>query len=238
MSELASESSALRAFAAITDPRPQDVALGAMNWPVPAETELVGDHVRLSRFDPGRDGPPLFVALDHERVWQNFGAPRPADDSQLGGMLGYLGGLPDRHVWLVTAQAPVAGQDIGAVLGMSSYYDVVEHDARIEIGATAYDPAVWSSAVNPETKLLLLRHAFGVLNCARVQFRTDVRNVRSQYAIARLGATYEGTLRRHQRRVDGTIRDSVLFSITVEDWPVVERRLLERLGAVSAVAGG
>jgi hypothetical protein len=53
-----------------------------------------------------------------------------------------------------------------------------------------------------------------------------------------LGATYEGTLRRHQRRVDGTIRDSVLFSITVEDWPVVERRLVERLGAVSAAAGG
>lgn len=225
-------------FVAIADPRPQDDALGQMNWPVPADLELVGDHVRLARFDQGSHAVPLFAALDHERVWQDFGAPRPADHTQLGGMLGYLGDLPDRHVWVVSAQAPVAGRDVDAVLGMSSFYDVVEHDARIEIGATAYDPAVWSSAVNPETKLPLLRHAFGSLGCARVQFRTDVRNVRSQYAIARLGATYEGTLRRHQRRVDGTIRDSVLFSITVEDWPVVERRLVERLDAISAAAGG
>jgi hypothetical protein len=82
---------------------------------------------------------------------------------------------------------------------------------------------VWATTVNPETKLLLLQHGFEVLRAGRVQLKTDVRNQRSQQAIARLGAHYEGTLRRHFRRSDGTVRDSVLFSITAEDWPACRR---------------
>src|SRR3954466_8417054 len=117
----------------------------------------------------------------------------------------------------------------GAVVGMSSYLEVSVPDARLEIGATAYAPAVWASAVNPETKLLLLTHAFGALGAGRVQLKTDVRNVRSQQAIARLGARYEGTLRRYQRRGDGTVRDTVLFSVLAEEWPAVHERLLARL---------
>jgi RimJ/RimL family protein N-acetyltransferase len=88
---------------------------------------------------------------------------------------------------------------------------------------------VWGTAVNPETKLLLLEHAFEVLGAGRVQLKTDVRNVRSQQAIARLGARYEGTLRRYQRRSDGTVRDTVLFSVLAEEWPAVRDGLRERL---------
>ncbi len=83
--------------------------------------------------------------------------------------------------------------------------------------------------MNPETKLLLLGHAFDVLGAGRVQLKTDVRNVRSQQAIARLGARYEGTLRRYQRRADGTVRDTVLFSILAEEWPAVRDALRARL---------
>jgi RimJ/RimL family protein N-acetyltransferase len=103
-------------------------------------------------------------------------------------------------------------------------------DARLEVGSTAYPPAVWGGVVNPEVKLLLLGHAFEDLGAGRVQLKTDVRNTRSQQAIARLGATYEGTLRRYQRRADGTVRDTVLFSITTEEWPRVRDGLRARLG--------
>jgi RimJ/RimL family protein N-acetyltransferase len=117
----------------------------------------------------------------------------------------------------------------GAVVGWSSYLEVSPADARLEIGNTAYTPAVWGTAVNPEAKLLLLGYAFEGLSMGRVQLKTDIRNVRSQRAIAGLGATYEGTLRRYQRRADGTVRDTVLFSITAEDWPDVRRSLIARV---------
>jgi RimJ/RimL family protein N-acetyltransferase len=106
---------------------------------------------------------------------------------------------------------------------------VSPRDARLEIGFTMYSPAVWGTVVNPQTKLLLLGHAFDDLGAGRVQLKTDIRNVRSQQAIARLGATYEGVLRRYQRRADGTVRDTVLFSIIAEEWPSVRSRLEARL---------
>jgi RimJ/RimL family protein N-acetyltransferase len=106
----------------------------------------------------------------------------------------------------------------------------LEHQ-RTHLGWTAYTPSVWGTAVNPECKLLLLGHAFDRLGAGRVQLKTDVRNVRSQRAIARLGARYEGTLRRYQRRADGSVRDTILFSVTAEDWPQVRAGLVERLGS-------
>jgi RimJ/RimL family protein N-acetyltransferase len=98
-----------------------------------------------------------------------------------------------------------------------------------EPAATAYRPELWATRVNPEAKLLLLRFAFEQLGAGRVQLKTDVRNQRSQRAIARLGARYEGTLRRYQRRDDDTVRDTVLFSIIAEEWPAVREGLLARL---------
>ncbi|CRK49912.1 GNAT family acetyltransferase (fragment) [Rhodococcus sp. RD6.2] len=83
--------------------------------------------------------------------------------------------------------------------------------------------------MNPESKRLLLGYAFDTLHAGRVQLKTDTRNHRSQQAIARLGAQYEGTLRRHFRRTDGSVRDTVMFSITAEDWPQVDERLAARL---------
>ena len=101
--------------------------------------------------------------------------------------------------------------------------------ARLEIGWTAYTPAVWAGTVNPDAKLTLLAYAFDELGAGRVQLKTDVRNQRSQRAIAGIGAQFEGLLRRYQRRSDGTIRDTVLFSILAEEWPTVRAGLRARI---------
>jgi N-acetyltransferase len=206
-------------FAAIADPRPGDGPWPAMTWPPSPDTELRGTAVVLTPVVPERDAAELFAALDDDAVWRHVpGRPMDADD--LAGVLtaAIAGG---RLPWLVRLARPVGGLAEGAVAGMSSYLEVSVPDARLEIGFTTYVPAVWASAVNPETKLLLLAHAFEVLGAGRVQLKTDVRNVRSQQAIARLGARYDGTLRRHQRRADGTVRDTVLFSVVAEEWPAV-----------------
>ncbi len=131
--------------------------------------------------------------------------------------------------WIVRLRNGYAGLPAGTVVGTSTYLDVSVGDARLEIGGTAYAPGVWGTAVNPDTKHALLTHAFEVLGAGRVQLVTDVRNTRSQQAIARLGGRYEGTLRRYQRRADATVRDTVLFSIVTEDWPTVRAALEHRL---------
>ena len=102
---------------------------------------------------------------------------------------------------------------------------------RTHIGWTAYGPPWWSSPVNAECKLLLLAHAFDDCGFGRVKIQTDLINERSQAAIAKLGATREGVLRRHMRRADGTWRDTVVFSVLVDEWPTVQAGLRERVSA-------
>ena len=129
---------------------------------------------------------------------------------------------------MIRTLRPLGEAPGGAVVGTTSYFDLSLHDARIEIGNTVYSPSVWATQVNPEAKLLLLSWAFDH-GFGRVQLKTDIRNHRSQRAIAGIGATYEGILRRYQRRDDGTVRDTVMFSVTAEEWPAVRQRLQERL---------
>ncbi|HEY0869293.1 MAG TPA: GNAT family protein, partial [Acidothermaceae bacterium] len=180
-----------------------------------------------SQADATRDGAELFAALDHDAVWQHI-AGRPTDAAGYAKLLddGYAAG---RLPWIVRLAVPYVDLPAGAVVGTSSYLDVSASDARLEIGFTAYTPAAWAGVVNPETKLLLLGYAFDVLGAGRVQLKTDVRNARSQQAIARLGAQYEGVLRRYQRRADDTVRDTVIFSILAQEWPDVRAGLNARL---------
>jgi RimJ/RimL family protein N-acetyltransferase len=214
-------------FAAVPDPRPDDEAWPTMSWPIAPGTSLRGRTVEVCPIDLARDCPDLFAALDDDRVWANL-SQRPASAEEYVEQLARgvnLGRLP----WVVRLREPIHGLPEGSVVGTSSYLDVSVGDARLEIGWTAYARSVWGTRVNPETKLLLLRHAFEELRVGRVQLKTDVRNVRSQRAIARLGATYEGTLRRHQRRADGSVRDTVMFAVTAEEWPGVRAGLEARL---------
>ena len=125
----------------------------------------------------------------------------------------------------------------GRVVGSTSYLTVVPKHRRAEIGSTWYSKEVWGTAVNPECKLLLLRHAFEEWGAVRIQLGTDSNNVHSQRAILRLGAKFEGTLRNHGIRPDGSVRDAKLYSITDEDWPRVEARLLARIEGFEEAGG-
>jgi len=119
----------------------------------------------------------------------------------------------------------------GAFVGTSSLGDFHTERESAHLGWTLYDSRFWSTFVNPEAKLLLLTHAFEDLGYGRVKIQTDLLNTRSQAAIAKLGATREGVLRRHVPREDGTFRDTVVFAITIDDWPTVKQGLLGRISA-------
>jgi RimJ/RimL family protein N-acetyltransferase len=123
----------------------------------------------------------------------------------------------------------------GAIVGSTRYHDIVPEIARVEIGYTWYAARWHRSHVNTSCKLLLLRHAFETLGCAVVGLRTDNFNFASQRAIEALGAKKDGVIRHHLARRDGSVRDSVIYSILAAEWPDVRRhlelRLLRRAGA-------
>ncbi|CAN5157741.1 GNAT family protein [soil metagenome] len=122
----------------------------------------------------------------------------------------------------------VGGENDGALVGTSTLGDFDEALEHAHIGWTAWDPRVWASAVNPEAKLLMLGEAFGN-GFGRVKLQADDRNVRSKAAIAKLGATFEGVVRRDRPRADGSWRDTAVFSILAEEWPAVRASLEARL---------
>ncbi len=117
----------------------------------------------------------------------------------------------------------------GAVVGATRYFNVDGTHRRLEIGHTWHAQRVQRSAVNTECKLMLLTHAFEQLACIAVEFRTHWMNHQSRTAIARLGAKQDGVLRNHQRMPDGSLRDTVVFSIIASEWPTVKRHLQYRL---------
>jgi N-acetyltransferase len=117
----------------------------------------------------------------------------------------------------------------GEVVGSTRYHDIVPAVDRVEIGYTWYAKRWQRSHVNTTCKLLLLRHAFERLGCRVVGLRTDNFNFDSQRAIEALGAKKDGVIRHHQARRDGTVRDSVMYSILLAEWPDVERHLEFRL---------
>ncbi|UPW84781.1 GNAT family N-acetyltransferase [Lysinibacillus sp. Ag94] len=117
----------------------------------------------------------------------------------------------------------------GQIIGSTRFMDIDETHKRLEIGTTWITPAFWRTAINTNCKYLLLQYCFEVLNLQRVQIKTDHENLRSQKAIERLGATKEGVLRNHMVRKDGTIRHTVMYSITLQEWPKVKNHLQQLL---------
>jgi len=214
-------------FVPVHDIRPDDVVWPSMAWPPRSDIVLGGRVVEVTPLDLDRDVESLFHALDDDWVWQHipFRPPDPPTFAELMQKRVAAGLFP----WVVRLATSYGELPAGAVVGMSSFLDVAVGDARLEIAATIYRPSVWGTAVNPDTKLLLLGFAFDELHVGRVQLKTDVRNTRSQRAISYMGARYEGTLGRYQRRADGTVRDSVLFSVLAEDWPRVRQGLQRRV---------
>ncbi len=123
----------------------------------------------------------------------------------------------------------VTDASTGKVLGCTSYHDIVPAIQRVEIGWTWYAKSVQRSHVNSTCKLLLMTHAFETLGCRVVGWRTDNFNFASQAAIERLGAKKDGVIRGHALRRDGTIRDTVMYSLTHGEWPEVKAQLLYQL---------
>ena len=115
------------------------------------------------------------------------------------------------------------------IIGSTKFMDIDEKHSRLEIGFTWLTPAYWRTAVNTNCKYLLLQYCFEDLKLNRVQIKTDHENTRSQKAIERIGAHKEGVLRNHMIRKDGTIRNTVMYSVTNEDWSKVKLRLEEMM---------
>ena len=114
----------------------------------------------------------------------------------------------------------------GSIVGSTSYHDIVASIDRLEIGYTWYAKSQQRTALNTRCKLLLMSHAFDTLRAQLVGWRTDIHNLASQRAIERLGAKKDGVLRHHYSRRDGTVRDTVMYSMTAAEWPAAREALL------------
>lgn len=149
--------------------------------------------------------------------------PRPEDTETYVAQALEMQARGERLPWAVVDPAN------GKVLGCTSYHDIVPAVRRVEIGYTWYARSVQRSHVNTTAKLLLMAHAFDTLGCNVVGWRTDILNLASQRAIERLGAHKDGVLRCHALRRDGSIRDTVMYSLLATEWPAVRARLEQRL---------
>jgi len=167
----------------------------------------------------------LAAAASDGRLWELWFTSVPAPDEAAGYVAAALEGQAAGHMlpWVVREL------DAGEIIGTTRYHDVVPAIDRVEIGWTWYAASWHRTHVNTACKLLLFTHAFEAVGCAVVGLRTDNFNLASQRAIERLGAKKDGVLRHHQARRDGTVRDSVMFSVLASEWPDVKRHLALRL---------
>jgi RimJ/RimL family protein N-acetyltransferase len=188
---------------------------------------LIGDIVRLDRL-VASDIDPLYAAIGNAQVYAGGfdGGPAgmPTDVEHMREQ--WVASSADRIAYVVRLAADGAADPAGTVVGTTSLGDVDLPNESAHLGWTAYAPLAWGTVVNPATKLLMLQHAFEDCGFGRVKILT---NVRSQAAIAKLGATREGVLRRHKRLADGSFRDTVVFSILADEWPDVRKGLLARI---------
>jgi RimJ/RimL family protein N-acetyltransferase len=196
----------------------------------PQPITLEGRGIRLEPLSPEHhDG--LVAAASDGELWKLWftSVPDPAStrayisDAEKGRVEGHM------LAWAVRDLSD------NAIVGSTRYHDIVRPIDRVEIGYTWYAARCQRTNVNTTCKLLLLAHAFDALGCAVVGLRTDNFNFRSQKAIEALGAKKDGVLRHHQARKDGTVRDSVLYSILKSEWPDVKRHLELRLARHTGV---
>ncbi|MER5466594.1 GNAT family protein [Streptomyces sp. NPDC002668] len=194
----------------------------------PAPVTLLGRHVRLEPLTQAHL-PDLFAAGGgDDEVWRWLPVPTPCTQGEMRALLDRL--IADCQAGTRVAFA-VVQLSTGRAVGWTTYGFFSARDERLEIGWTWYGRAVWRTAVNTESKLLLLTHAFEDLGMGRVSWRTDHLNTRSQEAITRLGAVREGVFRREVRRPDGSWRDNVYYAMLSDRWPAAKERLTARLAA-------
>ncbi len=207
-----------------------------MTKALPSDAVLVGGIVRLEPLTRAHVPALLEIAFAHPDEFRLTSTPTNEAAAEA-----YFGPVFEQQA--LGEAHPVAVIDVaGRVVGTSRLSEVNFKHLRCELGFSWYDPALFQTGVNIESKLLLLRFAFERLGMHRVQIHTDSRNVRSQRAILALGARFEGILRRHQIAKDGYVRDTLVYAITELDWPEVaphlEARLARRIAHGSNAAQG
>ena len=190
----------------------------------PKPITLDGHGVRLEPLT-AEHADSLAAAVADGKLWELWFTTVPEPDGVPKYIAAALDGQKARHMlpWAVRELAS------GAIIGSTRYHDIVPSIDRVEIGYTWYAKSRQRTHVNTACKLLLLGHAFDMLGCQVVGFRTDNFNFASQRAIEALGAKKDGVLRHHSARRDGTVRDSVLYSILAGEWLDVKRHLELRL---------
>jgi RimJ/RimL family protein N-acetyltransferase len=190
----------------------------------PCPVTLEGHGIRLEPLaDQHQDE--LRLAAADGKLWELWFTSVPEPDQTREYIASALAGQEAGHMlpWVVRELAS------GRIIGTTRYHDIVAAIDRVEIGYTWYAKSWQRSHVNTSCKLLLLGHAFDALGCKVVGLRTDIFNFASQRAIEGLGAKRDGVLRHHQARRDGTVRDSVMYSILASEWRDVKRHLELRL---------
>jgi len=186
--------------------------------------ELEGAHVRLEPLSPAHKET-MRAAIDCDpETWEIMSVNGCGEgfEEWWASMLGESLGAKERMAFAI-----VRTED-NRVVGTSSYLNIRLAHKGVEIGSTFIHPDVRAGPINPESKLLMLQHAFAA-GAVRVEFMIDVRNARSQAAVLKLGAFKEGVLRNHKITWTGHVRDTAVFSIIDSDWPTVEDRLQYRL---------
>jgi len=186
---------------------------------------LEGQHVRLEPLSVAHEEALIAAAGDGE-LWNSTVTIVPTRATMAAYIEAALEGQAQGRELPFVIVRKVSGE----VVGTTRFYEIVPADRRVAIGYTWLSASAQRTAVNTESKLLLLTHAFEHWQCVRVELITDLLNQQSRAAILRLGAKEEGTLRSHMIMPKGRIRDSVVFSIIREEWPEVKARLAAKLG--------
>jgi N-acetyltransferase len=185
---------------------------------------LTGERVTLEPLHPDHHDD-LVAAASDGRLWELWYTSVPSPETMRADLADKLA----RQAAGVVLPFTVRRTDTGAVVGMTTYLNIEADVPRLEIGSTWTAASAQRTGINAESKLLLLTHAFDVLGCLAVEFRTHWHNHQSRAAIARLGAKQDGVLRTHRRMPDGSLRDTVVFSIIDSEWPAVRSGLRHRL---------
>ena len=192
-----------------------------MSWPEPVT--LQGRHATLEPLAREHSEAMAEATTDGE-LWKLWYTAVPTPD----GMMAEI----DRRLDLQAkgSMLPFAVLDAdGVAVGMTTFMNIDAVSKRVEIGSTWYARRVQRTALNTACKLMLMQHAFEALECIAVEYRTSFFNQKSRRAIERLGAKLDGVLRNHQRHIDGTLRDTCVYSIIQSEWPTVKSHLTSQL---------
>ncbi len=194
-----------------------------MNW-IQHPVTLEGEKVKLIPLESAHFGDLVNVARQ-ERIWEHISINGAESDRLLQHLRSAVlkRGTGEQYPFTII------DRQNDAIIGCTLFHNIYPEHRKLEIGWTWYDPAYWRTGYNRECKLLLLTHCFENLKTVRVQLQTDENNARSRTAILGIGATFEGILRSERIRGNGTIRNTVMYSIIESEWPGVKQLLTSSL---------